>query len=72
MASGRGFGKRWLVFATGFLANKRYIAARESSSLSSAIPLLTDFYQVTMSYGYWKTRRMEMPAVFPLLSVQSL
>ena len=33
---------------------------------SSALPLLTDFYQVTMSYGYWKTRRMEMPAVFSL------
>jgi nicotinate phosphoribosyltransferase len=28
--------------------------------------LLTDFYQLTMAYGYWKTGRAQMPAVFQL------
>ena len=29
-------------------------------------PLLTDFYQLTMAYGYWKARKHETPAVFDL------
>ncbi len=28
--------------------------------------LLTDYYQLTMAYGYWKTGRADMPAVFHL------
>lgn len=32
----------------------------------SSQQLLTDFYQLTMAYGYWKTGRAEMPAVFHL------
>lgn len=33
---------------------------------SSASPLLTDLYQLTMAYGYWKTGRHEREAVFHL------
>ncbi|MCL4466028.1 MAG: nicotinate phosphoribosyltransferase [Chloroflexi bacterium] len=29
-------------------------------------PLLTDFYELTMAYGYWKNGKSEMPAVFDL------
>ena len=29
-------------------------------------PLLTDFYQITMAYGYWKCGKHEHPAVFDL------
>jgi len=29
-------------------------------------PLLTDLYQITMAYGYWKSRRHDVPAVFDL------
>jgi nicotinate phosphoribosyltransferase len=29
-------------------------------------PMLTDFYQLTMAYGYWKARKHEVPAVFDL------
>ena len=29
-------------------------------------PLLTDMYQVTMAYAYWKAGRQELPAVFDL------
>lgn len=29
-------------------------------------PLLTDFYQLTMAYGYWKAGKHEIPAVFDL------
>jgi len=32
----------------------------------SASPLLTDLYQLTMAYGYWKTGRHEREAVFHL------
>lgn len=28
--------------------------------------LLTDFYELTMAYGYWKSGRMQTPAVFTL------
>ncbi|MEO0780036.1 MAG: nicotinate phosphoribosyltransferase, partial [Bacteroidota bacterium] len=30
------------------------------------LSLLTDLYQVTMAYGYWKTGQAERPAVFHL------
>lgn len=30
------------------------------------VPLLTDMYQVTMAYAYWKADRHELPAVFDL------
>ncbi|MEO1618098.1 MAG: nicotinate phosphoribosyltransferase [Planctomycetota bacterium] len=36
--------------------------ARENDSLS----LLTDLYQLTMAYGYWRHGRAEQPAVFHL------
>ena len=29
-------------------------------------PLLTDLYQLTMTYGYWKAGKHEEPAVFEL------
>ena len=29
-------------------------------------PLLTDMYQVSMAYAYWKSDRHELPAVFDL------
>ena len=29
-------------------------------------PLLTDLYQITMAYGYWKNNMAERPAVFHL------
>lgn len=29
-------------------------------------PLLTDYYQLTMAYGYWKIQRAEIPATFQL------
>eukprot|EP01031_Cornospumella_fuschlensis_P038446 gene38446-46727_t len=29
-------------------------------------PLLTDMYQITMTYGYWKNKRADDPAVFDL------
>lgn len=29
-------------------------------------PLLTDFYQLTMAYGYWQMQRAEIPAIFQL------
>jgi len=32
----------------------------------TASPLLTDLYQLTMAYGYWKTGRHEREAVFHL------
>ena len=28
--------------------------------------LLTDFYQLTMAYGYWKKRMLEHEAIFHL------
>ncbi len=33
---------------------------------SLVTPLLTDKYELTMAYGYWKLRKHEMPAVFDL------
>ncbi len=35
-------------------------------TLAAASPLLTDLYQLTMAYGYWKTGRHEREAVFHL------
>src|SRR5262245_60143810 len=32
----------------------------------SSLALLTDLYQLTMAYGYWKTGRLEDEAVFHL------
>ena len=32
----------------------------------TSLSLLTDLYQLTMSYGYWKTGRAEEKAVFNL------
>jgi nicotinate phosphoribosyltransferase len=29
-------------------------------------PLLTDMYQITMAYAYWRASRHELPAVFDL------
>jgi nicotinate phosphoribosyltransferase len=29
-------------------------------------PLLTDFYQLTMAYAYWRNNTHEQPAVFDL------
>ncbi len=29
--------------------------------------LLTDLYQLTMAYGYWKSGRAEREAVFPFV-----
>ena len=29
-------------------------------------PLLTDMYQITMCYGYWRANRHETPAVFDM------
>ena len=37
-----------------------------SASFIPCPPFLTDFYQVTMAYAYWKSGRSEMPAVFTL------
>lgn len=36
-------------------------------TLSTYSPLLTDFYQLTMSYGYWKLNMHEQEAAFHLL-----
>ncbi|MCS7019271.1 MAG: nicotinate phosphoribosyltransferase [Cytophagales bacterium] len=33
---------------------------------NSSLALLTDLYQITMAYGYWKNRMMEQEAVFNL------
>jgi nicotinate phosphoribosyltransferase len=38
-----------------------------SMSNRGASPLLTDLYQLTMAYGYWKSGRAERPAVFELI-----
>lgn len=40
--------------------------ALEFPNGKSSWQLLTDFYELTMAYGYWKSGRMEMPAVFTL------
>jgi nicotinic acid phosphoribosyltransferase len=32
----------------------------------TSLALLTDLYQVTMAYGYWKLGRMDQEAVFHL------
>ena len=29
-------------------------------------PMLTDYYQLTMAYAYWKSGRQDEPAVFDL------
>ena len=36
-----------------------------------SLTLLTDLYQLTMAYGYWKTGRAEQEAVFHLLFRQN-
>ncbi|XP_067274345.1 nicotinate phosphoribosyltransferase isoform X2 [Pseudorasbora parva] len=41
-------------------------AALERSVLSRVPPLLTDLYQFTMAYAYWRARRHTEPAVFEL------
>ena len=38
--------------------------ARERKCVATA--LLTDLYQLTMAYGYWKLGKAEQPAVFHL------
>ena len=35
-------------------------------SKSSSLALLTDLYQLTMAYGYWKQGKSEQQAVFNL------
>lgn len=37
-----------------------------SPSNSLVTPLLTDLYQITMAYGYWKSNRHKTPAIFEL------
>lgn len=38
----------------------------KNSLYTSPLALLTDLYQLTMAYGYWKLGRAEQPAVFHL------
>lgn len=40
--------------------------ARLSPTDALVSPLLTDYYQLTMAYGYWKQGKHEAPAVFDL------
>uniref|UniRef100_A0A914Z2Z1 Nicotinate phosphoribosyltransferase n=1 Tax=Panagrolaimus superbus TaxID=310955 RepID=A0A914Z2Z1_9BILA len=42
------------------------MAASFSSENMSPPPLLTDFYQLTMCYGYWKAGNHDQPACFEL------
>lgn len=41
-------------------------AAMERSVRERVPPLLTDLYQFTMAYAYWRTGRHQEPAVFEL------
>jgi len=38
-----------------------------ADNLPGATALLTDLYQLTMAYGYWKSGRADQEAVFHLL-----
>ncbi|XP_037625103.1 nicotinate phosphoribosyltransferase [Sebastes umbrosus] len=42
------------------------VGAMEQSLRERAPPLLTDMYQFTMAYAYWRTGRHQEPAVFEL------
>ena len=39
---------------------------RTDQIYGTSLQLLTDFYELTMAYGYWKTGRHELPAVFTM------
>lgn len=41
-------------------------ASREGPSSSFVTPVLTDMYQLSMAYAYWKGGRSDLPAVFDM------
>lgn len=46
--------------------SKRFKHQRLKPINAFCVPLLTDMYQITMAYAYWKNKKHEEPAVFDL------
>ncbi|XP_024086278.1 nicotinate phosphoribosyltransferase isoform X2 [Cimex lectularius] len=58
-------------FASGDVSNRKPFVRVQNNQNAVVQPLLTDLYQITMAYAYWKSGRVKDVAVFDLFFRQN-